>query len=449
MSIIIAILGFSLLVFVHELGHFIFAKFTGMEVEKFSIGFGPALYKFGQKTQYQIALLPFGGFVQIKGLVPKPQPTPSPPRTLKDIEEEWGMEGVFSPEDLNRSVEAMAQETPEETEEEKALREAEEQEGSFQSKSLWARFLVVSGGPLFNLAFTILVFWWLFGTNSAFSVHEYRTPTLTFKEVSGAAAAAGVKAGDVLLKINGEPVKSFYQLKRATVSSGGEPLTLTLARPAEGQVGAIVVTSLFKSCQEELIAELAKAPNQIKRASIDQYCAPLKGVSQYAPSADPSWPVLTLKVKPQEIKEGVYKLGLTPEVARFGGANLWQDLSLAYTETLGLIKLMTQKIIGGLRGTEQVEIASVVKITAITADTIRLGNEWFINFLAFLSLNLAFLNLLPFPALDGGRLIFLAIEGVSRRPVPQRVEMIVHGIGILILITLTLWVTAKDILSLL
>ena len=98
---------------------------------------------------------------------------------------------------------------------------------------------------------------------------------------------------------------------------------------------------------------------------------------------------------------------------------------------------------------ESVEVASVVKITAISADTVNMGKEWFLNFLAFLSLNLAFLNLLPFPALDGGRLIFLAIEAISRRPVPQKLEMVVHGIGIMLLLLLTLWVTTKDILSLL
>ena len=84
----------------------------------------------------------------------------------------------------------------------------------------------------------------------------------------------------------------------------------------------------------------------------------------------------------------------------------------------------------------------------MSADHFNRGHDWFLNFLALLSLNLAFLNLLPFPALDGGRLIFLGIEVISRRPVSPKIEMIVHGIGILFLIILTLWVTAQDILSL-
>ena len=90
----------------------------------------------------------------------------------------------------------------------------------------------------------------------------------------------------------------------------------------------------------------------------------------------------------------------------------------------------------------------MVKITAISADSIKRGHDWFINFLAFLSLNLAFLNLLPFPALDGGRLIFLGIEAVTRRPVPAQIEMAVHAFGIIVLLALTLWITTKDIVSL-
>ena len=103
MSVIISILGFSFLVFIHELGHFIFARMTGMKVDKFSIGFGPALYKFGKDTVYQIALLPFGGFVQIKGLAPEPgqgpesTPQTNKPKNLAELMDEWEHDGVFSP----------------------------------------------------------------------------------------------------------------------------------------------------------------------------------------------------------------------------------------------------------------------------------------------------------------------------------------------------------------
>ena len=134
---------------------------------------------------------------------------------------------------------------------------------------------------------------------------------------------------------------------------------------------------------------------------------------------------------------------------RYGTNDLWTSLVVASKESINLIYVLAQKIQGGLQGAEEVEVSSVVKITAISADTVKMGNEWFFNFLAFLSLNLAFLNLLPFPALDGGRLIFLGVEAISRKPVPPRLEAVLHGFGVLILIFLMIWITAKDILSLL
>lgn len=177
-------------------------------------------------------------------------------------------------------------------------------------------------------------------------------------------------------------------------------------------------------------------------------CARFSGVTRLTHKAEESWERLTFSLTPKEVAQGVFMIGVTPELDRFGVEGAWRALSLASVESVELMRSMYEKLIGAARGHEQVEVASVVKITAISADTVKMGSEWFINFLAFLSLNLALLNLLPLPALDGGRLIFLGIEAVSRRPVPPRIEMFVHAFGVIFLIGLTLWVTAKDVLSL-
>lgn len=458
MSIIISILGFSFLVFIHELGHFIFARMTGMKVEKFSIGFGPALYQFGKETVYQIALLPFGGFVQIKGLTPEPgqgrsEQAPKD-KGLQELAKEWEMGGVFSPVDefdeaLN---EAEAQERSiqekqaAETEEERLQREAEALEGSFLSKSLWARFLVVSGGPLFNALFTLIVFGAMFIGQNAFSVGYFRLASLVINEVSGAAASAGLKSGDVLISINGEEAESFAQLRHKTVSSEGRALTLVVARPPSTEVRAYEEINFYELC----VKNSASKKETREDAS---FCEDMKGINLYRGIASKEWPRETITVTPENLSPNQetprYRIGVAPEWERFGGDSVGRSLGLAWSELTHLVSMMGQKIFRGLKGEESVEVASVVKITAISADTVNMGKEWFLNFLAFLSLNLAFLNLLPFPALDGGRLIFLAIEAISRRPVPPKLEMVVHGIGILFLLILTLWVTTKDILSLL
>ncbi len=455
MSIIISILGFSFLVFIHELGHFIFARMTGMKVDKFSIGFGPAIYKFGKDTVYQIALLPFGGFVQIKGLAPEPGQGPEaapPKRDLNDLAQEWEMGDVFSPveefdEALSKSQErqeSLESQQTAETEEERLQREAEEREGSFNSKPLWARFLVVSGGPLFNALFTLIVFGAMFIGQSAFSVGYLRLSSLVINEVSGAAESAGLQSGDVLLSIAGEGAETFGQLRHKTVTSEGKSIEITIARPPQEDFRHYQQSQLFDRCMLGI--------KEDQRGSAED-CESLRGITLYRGIAADSWPRMTFNITPEnltpEAETAKYRLGVAPEWERFGGNSVGRSMGLAWGELTHLVAMMSRKIFRGLKGEETVEVASVVKITAISADTVNMGREWFLNFLAFLSLNLAFLNLLPFPALDGGRLIFLGIEAISRRPVPQKLELIVHGIGIMFLLVLTLWVTTKDILSLL
>ena len=475
MSIVISILGFSFLVFIHELGHFLFARLTGMKVEKFSIGFGPALYQFGTDTVYQIALFPFGGFVQIKGLTPEPEPqkrAPAPPQDLAALEREWGGGQVFAPVEefddaLSQTQEASGdgERSPEddllaETEEERLQREAEALEGSFMSKSLWARFLVVSAGPIFNALFTLLVFGGMFAAQSAFNFQGSQSPSMVINEVNGAAAQAGLLSGDVLLSVNDEPIKEFHTLRHLTINSKGQPLKITVARPPQADMRSYSAHNLHQECVEgfkkyrsDIKAQRIKPKRALTDAEVNTYCAPREGLLLYRGTSAKDWPQRTFTITPEnKAPEGatpLYRLGIAPERDRFGGQGLWGNTRLAWGEVSHLIQMMSSKIYGALKGEDTVEVASVVKITAISADTVKRGNEWFLQFLAFLSLNLAFLNLLPFPALDGGRLIFLGIEALTRRPVPPRLEMMVHAMGILMLLVLTVWVTAKDIFSLL
>ena len=454
MSFIIAVLGFGFLVFIHEFGHFLLARLTGMKVEKFSIGFGPALYQVTRgDTVYQLALLPFGGYVQIKGLSPEPgsgksQPRRQAPTDLADLEREWSRaDGAFSPiEDFDQAVEdAEHHPLDAETAEEREAREAEEREGSFVSKPLWARFLVVSAGPAFNALFTLIVFAAMFASQSAFSLQDLRLSSLVINETSGPAAEAGLRGGDVLVAVGDEPVDSFFTLRDKTIKSGGTPLRITVARPPSETDRHYATENLYERCLSQVSEKSAQASSEP--------CEKMKGITIYRGIAKEDWERVEITVTPENLaaqgESARYRIGVAPEWERFGGDGLWVSTMLGWQETVHLVKMMGRKIVRGIKGEESVEVASVVKITAISVDTVKMGNEWFINFLAFLSLNLAFLNLLPFPALDGGRLIFLGIEAISRRPVPPKVEMIVHGFGIMVLLILTLWVTTKDILSLL
>ena len=156
MSVLIAILGFGLLIFVHELGHFLFARLTGMKVDVFSIGFGPRLYHIERgETIYQLALLPFGGYVKIRGLAPEPEEQGESEearlqpaiargvRNLSDVERDWGLEGPFEASDELKAKLGVSREEPEVASTSPV--EQTPEEGSFQSKSLLSRFLVVAG----------------------------------------------------------------------------------------------------------------------------------------------------------------------------------------------------------------------------------------------------------------------------------------------------------------
>ena len=101
--------------------------------------------------------------------------------------------------------------------------------------------------------------------------------------------------------------------------------------------------------------------------------------------------------------------------------------------------------VAGLEGTEPVRLASVVKMADTGADTLKMGIGWFISCMALLSINLGIINLFPLPALDGGRLIFVSIELVTRRPVPHKIESIIHGIGMLLLMGLMVVIVIKEI----
>ena len=98
-----------------------------------------------------------------------------------------------------------------------------------------------------------------------------------------------------------------------------------------------------------------------------------------------------------------------------------------------------------IKGEDDAQVASVIKITEIGADTVKMGSEWFLSLLAILSVNLGLLNLLPFPALDGGRLVFIAVEAVARRPVPRQIEMVIHAVGMLLIMGLMLFIIFGEV----
>jgi regulator of sigma E protease len=371
MTAVLALLGFQLLVFVHELGHFLVARATGMRVIRFSIGFGPALLKVTHRDiVYSIGLLPFGGLVQVAGMHGGASDAPSDP-------------------------------------------------GDFDRKPLWARAAMVFAGPAFNIGFAAVLALVGFLGFKAMRWEGRPLATLVLAEVDGPARAAGLLPGDAIVSVDGEPIKRLRELNALVGAAEGRPLRLGVRRPAPG------------------------APLAMERLPYDEANTP--GLLVAIPTVPTDAQALDVTVTPEKTPRG-WRLGLRPQLARFGADGIGNALAYAGRATVALNTMFLESLGRIFRGEEKAEVTGIVKLVSVGADMIALGlADWFLDLLILISLNLAILNLLPLPALDGGRLLFLAVELVSRRPVPRRLEAWVHGAGFALFLGLVLLVSGQEI----
>lgn len=339
---VLVVLIFTGIVVVHEGGHFLVAKLSGIKVEQFSVGFGPLIVgKHLGETQYAIRAIPLGGFVKLAG--------------------------------MDGSMEAGGR--------------------SFNAHPLWQRFSVIVAGPVFNLALTTLIF---FGVFVFVGTSDVQTPVHVSSVDSGTpASSAGLVSGDVIRSVDGRPIVQFDDLPKALNASKGAPVTVTLDR--DGQERTLTVT----------------------------------------PRLDPASGNYILGFHPAFITQKLSPLQAAPlSVQRTGE-------SIVGTFT-GLYQLATDKSLGGFFGPRGLE--GPVGIVKTTARAAQGGGISLIGIIAFLSLSLGLLNILPFPALDGGRAAFLVLELLRGRPVDPQREQVVHYVGLALLFGLIALVTYNDVL---
>jgi len=333
-NLLAAIVVFGLLVAIHEAGHFLVARWSGMRVERFSIGFGPALATFRRgETEWRIGLLPIGGYVKIAGMSP-------------------GEEDV--PADDPRS---------------------------YANQPAWKRLLVIVAGPAMNyaLAWTLLVGLLVAGAAQL---------KLDTTEIGGLvpdmpAATAGLREGDAIVAVDGERVEDFRSLAETLGTHAAQQVTLTVER--EGRRFDLPVTT-----------------NEQGQIGIRP---------------------------PEEI------VSFAPGEAIARASEFLVAGSLAIVS--GIVDLIRGEATGGLMG--PVGIASEV------AQQAARGLRRLLGITVNLSIALGFFNLLPIPALDGGRAAFLLVELVRRKPVDAKAEAWVHMIGFVLLLALILFVTVGDV----
>jgi regulator of sigma E protease len=334
LAIVAAVLAVSLLIVVHEAGHYLAAKRFGMRVERFSVGFGPVLLAFRRgDTEFAISALPLGGYVKISGMAPGEEGDPADPRL-------------------------------------------------FSNQPAWRRFLVILAGPAMNYLTAIAVAWFLLAT---LGLHAPDPAARIGALVPGMPAeAAGLQPGDRIVAVAGKPVSSWMELVAELQRHPGEPIALEVIRGEDG-----------------------------------------------------AGERLTVRITPKD-DGGVGRVGVAQArlLVRKDPLSALAD-AFARTNANAALQL---RAFGSVFSQKQ-RVEGPVGIARELVRGAREGIEPFLGLVWTISVVLAILNLLPVPALDGGRLAFLGYEIVTRRKVNERVEHWLHVAGFFLLVGLILAVT--------
>ena len=383
-KILAAIVVFGIIILVHELGHFLMCKLMGVRVNEFAIGMGPKLLKFGKKeTEYTLRLLPIGGFCAMEG---EDEGSPAPSAIGGNADRE-------KPEDAPDADEALAE----------AEEPREPDPRAFPNKKVWRRILIVVAGAVMNLllGFVLLIVYFGVFTRPDESGNAYFSSTIIAAFYDDAISNTGnnpLQVGDQILKING----------KGTVTDSD--VAMLMQSDEDGIMDILVKRNGEKVLLEDVQFKLQPSesdPNQ----NVLIYDFMVKGILKTP------WTTIVQAAKTE------YSVGTL----------IWRSLGDILTGKYGINDL------SGPVGT-----VDIIGDAVAGANTLE-GMRTLIMLVVMITVNVGIFNLLPLPALDGGRLIFLIFEGIFRRPVPAKYEGMVHFIGFILLMLLMLVVTFGDI----
>ncbi|MBE6570991.1 MAG: RIP metalloprotease RseP [Ruminococcaceae bacterium] len=343
LGIIIAILGFGVIIFVHELGHFLTARFFGVTVNEFSIGMGPKIFSKKSKDGilYSLRLLPVGGFVSMAG------------------------------ED-----------------------EESDDPNSFEKKSKLARFIILFAGAFMNLVLGFIIMFVC--VVSSDRLYSNKIESFLVADTNGEIVEEyqGLRAGDEIISVDGHKVGVRYDYVFTAMRLDARPVEITVRRGGE-----------------KIIIENFRFPTD----SSD-------GIT----FANPSFFI------PQEKNK-----------------NFFNCIFETFGQTTASVKMVVYSLVDLVSGKYSVEaVSGPVGVVSEIGESAKYGAGSVLFLLALIAINIGVFNLLPFPALDGGRILFIAIEAVIRRPVNKKIETAVNFAGLAMLLTLMIFVTVKDVISL-
>ncbi|MDD2434779.1 MAG: RIP metalloprotease RseP [Bacilli bacterium] len=342
MTFIYFVLILGITIFIHELGHFIFAKRAKVYCHEFSLGMGPKIWSFRRKndeTLYSLRLFPIGGFVQMAG---------------EELEED---------KDVPRDRQLFA-------------------------KKWSQKFMTIIAGIMFNFIFAVIIFFFL----ALFNGSPSTKPIVSVVDKGLPAYSAGLESGDIIKRVNGKKVTSIDRLMLELHVVKNDEITLEIKR-------------------DEIIKE-------IKITAVE----------------------VTEK---DDTKRFVFGFGLESKIEK----GFLVSLQYAFMKTGYLIEQMfwiVTYLITGSIGLNN--LSGPIGIYNIVGETARSGIANLFYLLAYISINVGFINLLPIPAFDGGRILFLLLEKIKGRPIDPKVENSIHSVGFFLLMLLMLLITYNDII---
>lgn len=423
MTIIIALLILSVIIIIHEFGHFLLAKANGVGVREFAVGMGPRIIQLTKgETVYCIKLLPFGGSCMMVG------------------------------EDENST-----------------------DEKAFNNKSVWARISIIAAGPVFNflLAFVMAV---IIIANAG-----YDPCIVTNVAENSAAYKAGLHSGDLIQSINNKKVVFGREFSLQELASPSEPMEIMFLRDGKEytitvvpeyverdyyQIGISLLNQTISSVVPEkpaaaagvLAGDRITAINGEAIVSDEQAVALINGCNGEVIHMTVSREGVEteLSITPQQVHSAGYETGISINYGRTktGAIN---TIVLSFHEVKYNISTVFESLGMMFRGqVTKDDVAGPVGVVSLIGEVVeesRTDGLFYVflnifNLTLMLSANLGVMNLLPLPALDGGRLVFLIIEAVRRKPVDREKEGMVHFIGIILLMLLMIFITFNDITKL-